>query len=50
MKAERIKRPSAFDPATYADRLAPHHATKAAEFARLIDTAMRTQRPELKEI
>lgn len=49
MKAERIKRPSPFDPATY-HWLAPHHARQAAKDAVLIDKAMRTQRPELKEI
>ena len=49
MRAEKIKRPSPFDPATYS-WMAPHYARRAAEDARKIDAAMRTQRPQLKEL
>lgn len=47
---QAIARPSPFDPAAYLGRMAPHHAMKAAQDARLIDAAMRAQRPQLKEI
>lgn len=50
MRAEKIKRPSPFEAATYLDRMAPHHSRKAVADARLIDAAMRAQRPQLKEI
>lgn len=50
MRAEKIKRASPFHPETYHDRMAPHHAHQAAQDAVLIDAAMRTQRPALKEI
>ena len=50
MRAEKIKRPSPFDPATYHNEMAPHHAVKAAAGARKIDAIMRAQRPQLKEI
>ena len=49
LKAE-LCRPSPFQAATYLDRMAPHHARQAAADARLIDAAMRAQRPQLKEI
>lgn len=39
-----------FQAETYLDRMAPHHARQAAADARLIDAAMRAQRPQLKEI
>jgi len=50
IRAEKIKRPSPFEAATYLDRMAPHHTRKAVADARLIDAAMRAQRPQLKEI
>lgn len=50
MRCDKIKRPSPFDPATYAGMMNPYHARRAAQAARLIDHAMRTQNPRLKEI
>ena len=46
---ETLQRRKPFDPATYS-WMAPHYARRAAEDERRIDAAMRTQRPDLKEI
>lgn len=49
MRADKIKRASPFDPATYATMMAPHHARKAVDAAHLINQSMRAQRPQLRE-